>query len=63
MNEKKEISCYTYKVEMVVHLFASTEKEASDRLDKDGGQISSRKTTLLDSVNVSVGTDVAGGKK
>ena len=39
---------------MVVHVFASTEEEASDRLDTNGGQISFRTTTLLDAVTVSL---------
>jgi hypothetical protein len=46
--------CYTYKVEMVIHIFASTEEEASDRLDTNGGQISFRTTKLLDAVTVSL---------
>ena len=39
---------------MVVHVFASTAEEASDRLDKNGGYISQRSTKLLDAVTVSL---------
>lgn len=54
MDTSQETSCYTYKVEMVVHVFASTAEEASDRLDKNGGYISQRSTKLLDAVTVSL---------
>jgi len=54
VDTKKEMSCYTYKVEMIIHIFASTEEEASDRLDTNGGQISFRTTKLLDAVTVSL---------
>ena len=54
METQKEMRCYTYKVEMVIHIFASTEEEASERLDTSGGQISFRTTKLLDAVTVSL---------
>ena len=39
---------------MVVHVFASSESDASESLDKNGGYISSRKVDLLDAVTVSI---------
>ena len=39
---------------MVVHVFASSESDASEYLDKNGGYISSRKVDLLDAVTVSI---------
>ena len=51
---EKEVSCYTYNVSMVVHVFASSESDASEFLDKNGGYISSRKVDLLDAVTVSI---------
>lgn len=54
MDTQREMRCYTYKVEMVIHIFASTEEEASERLDTSGGQISFRTTKLLDAVTVSL---------
>jgi hypothetical protein len=55
--------CYTYNVEMIVHVFASTEDEASDKLDSSGGQISMRSTKLLDAVTVSLDKDAAEDSK
>ena len=51
---EKEVSCYTYSVSMVVHVFAPSESEASAILDTSGGYISSRKVDLLDAVTVSI---------
>jgi len=41
-------------VEMVVHIFAPTQEEAADRLDKNGGYVGSRSVKLLDAVVVSL---------
>jgi hypothetical protein len=45
-------SCFTYKVEMIVQVLAPDENSARDFLDKTGGYIVSRDTTLLDSTTV-----------
>lgn len=47
--EKKEdqTSCYTYEVTLVVQVFAENLEMANERLDQNGGHVSSRKVTLL----------------
>jgi hypothetical protein len=50
--EIEDTVCYTYKVEMVVHLLSNSEPKAAEKLEKDGGYIGSRKVTLLDSVTL-----------
>ena len=45
-SEKTEL--FSYKVEMVVHVFAEDEPKAKEKLDKDGGFVSKRETFLLD---------------
>ena len=46
--EEKETNCYTYKVEMTVQVFAENVEQANVRLDENGGYVSSREVTLLD---------------
>jgi hypothetical protein len=55
--EEKETNCYTYKVEMVIQVFAENLEQANARLDENGGYISSREVTLLDSNVVFTGKD------
>jgi hypothetical protein len=55
--EEKETNCYTYKVEMVVQVFAENLEQANARLDENGGYISSREVTLVDSNVVFTGKD------
>ena len=50
--EEKETICYTYKVEMVVQVFADDLDQANSRLDQNGGYISSRVVTLLNTNTV-----------
>jgi hypothetical protein len=51
MTEKiEDTTCYTYKVEMIVHIMADDEPKAAEQLEKQGGYVSSRKVTLMDSV-------------
>jgi hypothetical protein len=42
--------CYTYKVEMIVQILAEDEPKAADQLEKNGGYVTSRKVSLMDSV-------------
>jgi hypothetical protein len=59
MTEKiEETTCYTYKVEMIVHIMAEDEPKASEQLEKQGGYVSSRKVTLMDSVSLFNGKTV-----
>ena len=50
--EEKETNCYTYKVEMVIQIFAENLEQANARLDENGGYISSREVALLDTNTV-----------
>ena len=45
-SEKKEL--FSYKVEMVVHVFAENEPQAKDKLDVEGGFVSKREVFLID---------------
>jgi hypothetical protein len=45
-------NCFTYKVEMVVQILAKDELTAKEQLDKQGGYVSNRKVTLMDSVSL-----------
>lgn len=46
---EKETNCYTYKVEMVIQVIAEDLDQANERLEANGGYVSSRQVTLLDS--------------
>jgi hypothetical protein len=51
MEDKVEsTSCFTYKVEMIVQILAEDEPKAADQLEKQGGYVTSRNVTLMDSV-------------
>jgi len=46
-DEEKETICYTYEVKMVVQVFAEDIEKANEKLEKEGGYVSSRKVSLL----------------
>ena len=46
----EDTTCYTYKVEMIVQILAEDEPKAADQLEKNGGYVTTRKVTLMDSV-------------
>jgi hypothetical protein len=46
----EDTTCYTYKVEMIVQILSEDEPKAADQLEKNGGYVTSRKVTLMDSV-------------
>ena len=48
---------YTYEVMMVVQILAEDEKEARNRLDNQGGYVTSRKVVLKDSIPLFNGKD------
>jgi hypothetical protein len=48
---------YTYEVVMVVQILAEDEKEARNRLDNQGGYVTSRKVVLKDSIPLFNGKD------
>lgn len=53
----EETSCFTYKVEMIIQILAEDELKASEQLEKNGGYVTSRKVTLMDSVPLFNGKD------
>lgn len=56
MKENETTNCYSYKVEMVVQILAKDEETAKEQLDKNGGYVSNRTVTLMDSVPLFSGT-------
>ena len=46
----KPTTCYSYEVTMVVQIMAENEEAAKEKLDKDGGFVSSRIVVLKDAV-------------
>ena len=50
MDKIEDTSCYSYKVEMIVQVFAENEETARMQLDDKGGYVTSRKVKLMDSV-------------
>jgi hypothetical protein len=50
--EKDSTKCYTYAVTMVVQVLAENEQAAKDKLDKEGGYVTSRVTNLVDAVSL-----------
>jgi hypothetical protein len=43
-------NCFSYKVELVIQVLAKDETAAREQLDKEGGYVSSRNVTLMDSI-------------
>jgi hypothetical protein len=58
--EEKETNCYTYKVEMTVQVFAENLDQANERLESNGGYVSSREVVLLNTNTVYESTDDEG---
>jgi hypothetical protein len=55
--EEKETICFTYEVKMVVQVFAEDLEKANDKLEKEGGYVSSRRVSLLNKNSVFSGLD------
>ena len=55
--EEAETICFTYKVEMTVQVFAENVDQANERLNENGGYVSSREVTLLNTNVVYTGQD------
>lgn len=49
-NETLDTNVYTYEVKMIIQIFAEDEKTAKERLDANGGYVTSRIVKLMDSV-------------
>jgi hypothetical protein len=50
--EQKETKVFTYEVKMIVSVFDTNEKSAQEKLDRDGGFVSSREISLLDAQSI-----------
>jgi hypothetical protein len=50
--EKDSTKCYTYVVTMVIQVLAENEQSAKEKLDKEGGYVTSRVTNLVDAVSL-----------
>jgi hypothetical protein len=48
----EKTSCYTYKIELVVQVLAKDQIAATRKVDAEGGYVTSRKVTLLNTVPV-----------
>jgi hypothetical protein len=55
--EEKETICYTYEVKMVIQVFADSIENANEKLEKEGGYVSSRRVSLLNKNTVYVVLD------
>ena len=50
--EKDSTKCYTYVVTMVIQVLAENEQSAKEKLDKEGGYVTSRTTNLVDAISL-----------
>jgi hypothetical protein len=55
--EEKETICFTYEVKMVIQVFAEDLEKASEKLEKEGGYVSSRQVSLLNKNTVYSGLE------
>jgi hypothetical protein len=56
--EKRETSCFTYEVKMVVQVFAENKEAADDQLEQNGGYVSYRSVAFKDKVGIYSGEDI-----
>ena len=52
MDKIEDTVCFSYKVEMIVQVFAADEESARMQLDDKGGYVTTRKVGLMDSVPI-----------
>ena len=50
--EQDSTKCYTYAVTMIIQVIAENEQSAKEKLDKEGGYVTSRVTNLVDAVSL-----------
>ena len=50
--EKDSTKCYTYAVTLVIQVLAENEQAAKEKLDKEGGYVTNRVTSLVDAVSL-----------
>lgn len=51
-DKAEDTSCYTYKVEMIIQILAEDEPRAAEQLERNGGHVTNRTVTLMDSVSL-----------
>ena len=51
-DEKDSTKCYTYALTMIVQVIAENEQSAKEKLDKEGGYVTSRTTNLVDAISL-----------
>jgi hypothetical protein len=51
-DEKDSTKCYTYAVTMIIQVIAENEQSAKEKLDKEGGYVTSRTTNLVDAISL-----------
>ena len=60
MSDKiEDTTFYSYKLEMIVQILAEDEPSAAEQLEKNGGYVTSRKVTLMDSAPLFNGKESA----
>lgn len=55
--EKRDTSCFTYEVTMLVQVFAEDKEHADEQLEQNGGYVSYRSVTFKDKVTVYSGDE------
>ena len=50
IKKEEEFKCFSYNVNMIIHIFAKDEAEAREKLDKEGGFVGKREVELAESV-------------
>ena len=56
---KMKTKCFTYEVKMTVLVLADDETSASEKLDREGGYVSDRKTKLIAATALNKGPKTA----
>jgi len=46
--DEKVMKCFTFNVNMMIHIFAEDETSAREKLDKEGGFVGKRDVTVED---------------
>ena len=50
----EKTNCYTYKVEMIIQILAKDMPTAANKLNTEGGHVTSRKVELLETTQLPV---------
>lgn len=52
IKETKTIQCFSYEVEMMIHIISDNETTAREELDSQGGIVTKRNVKLVNSQNL-----------